>query len=131
MSKLRLTSFTSNFREGSQLSLFGFVSLLNVFSVLTYDILECLDKVENKERTSDASSVNSQFSTSLAEDSADEELETGTDIPKINFKLLNVVANMRIFAGNNRHISELGLDDDLRNQVIDDLVGYISHLNGL
>ncbi len=131
VSKLRLPSFTSNFRDGSQLSLFGFVSLLNVFSVLTYDILECLDKVEQKERSSDASSVNSEFSTLLAEDSADEGLETGTDIPMINFKLLNVVANMRIFAGNNRRISELGLDDDLRNQVIDGLVGYISHLNGL
>lgn len=131
MSKLRLPSFTNNFQGGSQLSLFGFVSLLNVFSVLSYNTLECLDKAEREEDAGDSSSVNSEFSASLAEDSGDEDrLELETEVPKINFKLLNVVANMRIFAGNNRHISELGLDDDLRNQVIDGLVGYISHLNG-
>lgn len=118
--KLQLPNFTAGFGSGSQLSLFAFASLLSVFNRIPYEALQQNDD----DALDDSESIDSI-------ESVDESSLPKPVIPQINFKLLNILANMRIFAGNKAHASELSLDPILRQGLVDGLLSYIQKLNNI
>ncbi|KAH3663636.1 hypothetical protein OGAPHI_005037 [Ogataea philodendri] len=103
-----------NFSNGGHMKLFEFVAILNVLQLTSLDLLGKLDEVNlhNDEKES--------------HQPGEPDLIPRPAISKLNFKLLNVVANMRIFAGNKDFPAPL----EVKDQLVEFFVEIIEKLNG-
>ncbi|KAG7857256.1 hypothetical protein KL919_003893 [Ogataea angusta] len=108
--KLQLPKFS----QGVCMSLFEFVAVLNVLELTTPDLLHKLNELYNNEAEKESHL------------DADADQAPRPIISKLNFRLLNVVANMRIFAGSDK----FGASIEAKDQLVDFLVGLIEELNG-
>ncbi|KAG7731403.1 hypothetical protein KL948_003033 [Ogataea haglerorum] len=110
LGKLQLPKFSN----GVCMSLFEFVAILNVLELTTPDLLHSLNEFYNDEVDKESHM------------DADADQTPRPIISKLNFRLLNVVANMRIFAGSDKFCASI----EAKDQLIDFLVGLIEELNG-
>lgn len=121
LSKLK----SANLQHQNHLSSFQFISLLNIFEVLTLDILDSLNEYVfdcNNSLQKKIHDNQNQFDDN--NDSRNVEL-----LSKVNILLINILGLMRIHLGEIRVSDEMEVSSELKDYLVDGLVKSMNEIN--